>query len=95
MFTTSISPDWGERPQTDGREDVFTQVLWGASHTLAHLVYPQLPHDDVVHGGGDFLPRVVIVALLKNGVNGAWQGRKGGSDLVNGLMKPETPQQSV
>lgn len=34
-----------------------------------YLVNPQLPHDDVVHCGGHLLPRVVIVALLKHGVN--------------------------
>lgn len=36
----------------------------------SHLVYPQLAHDDVVHRGGDFLPGVVVVALLKDGVDG-------------------------
>lgn len=36
-----------------------------------YLVNPQLSHDDVVHRGGNLLPSVVIVALFKDGVNGA------------------------
>lgn len=55
----------------------------------SHLVDPQLSYNDVVHCGGHFLPRVVIVALLKDGMNGACRGmmeqRRVGSQLVRGV----------
>jgi len=38
---------------------------------VSHLVDPQLAHDDVVHRGGDLLPGVVMVSLLKDGVDGS------------------------
>lgn len=43
----------------------------------SHLVDPEFPNDDVVHCGGHFLPRVVIVALVKNGMNGpCWDAER-------------------
>lgn len=38
----------------------------------SHLIDPQFAHDDVVHRGGDLLPCVVIVSLLEDRVNCAY-----------------------
>lgn len=36
-----------------------------------NLVDPQLSHDDVVHGGGDLFPRVVVAGGMEDAVDGA------------------------
>lgn len=42
--------------------------------SATHLVDPQLAYDDVVHGGGDLSPHVVVPAGVELQVNGTWGG---------------------
>lgn len=42
----------------------------------SHLIDPKLSDNDVVHRGGNFLPRVVIIALLKDCMNCACEEEK-------------------
>lgn len=44
--------------------------------TPAHLVYPQLAHNNVVHGCGDFLPSVVVPGRVENTVDATWKQRE-------------------
>lgn len=58
----------------------------GFGGVWAHLVNPQLPHDDVVHGGGHLAPHVVVPAGVELQVNRAWREREN-STLYPGVPK--------
>lgn len=44
--------------------------------TCAHLVYPQLAHNNVVHCCGNFLPSVVVPSCMENTVDATWKQRE-------------------
>ena len=53
---------------------------------LSYLVDPQFAHYDVVDRGGHFFPGVVIIALLKDGMDGSYT--KKNLKILNLIMIP-------